>query len=122
MTDNIVTFRTSREFEPRRIEGSVYMGGSGGDGGMETRIGRLEVIAARTETRLDNVDQRLEGIDKRLGKVDDRLGSIDIGIATLNERVSHLPGKGYTVTVTILALAFFSSLMLFGERILALVN
>lgn len=76
--------------------------GDGGNGGyMEARIARLETAADR---------------------VDDRLRSVEVGIATLSERVAHLPSKGFIVTATVSAITLLSALILFGEKLLSLLG
>lgn len=62
---------------------------------------------------------RLEG---QIDKVDDRLVGVQVALATLNERVAHLPGKGYFVTALLLCLTVFSTLILFEEQILLLIK
>lgn len=48
-----------------------------------------------------SVEKRLDGLDTRMGRVEGRLGQVEINLATLTERVSHLPGKGFVVYAAI---------------------
>lgn len=56
---------------------------------------------------------RLEG---RIDKIDDRLHGVEINLATLNERVAHLPSKGFMVVGLITAVAVVSGAIGLSER------
>jgi hypothetical protein len=91
--------------ELREMHEDFRRGGGGGGGDMERRIERLE----------DKVDS----LDQRLG---DRVGKVEQGLATLAERVAHLPSKGFIVQSLIASLAVVAGLIAFGEKLQALVR
>jgi hypothetical protein len=45
------------------------------------------------------------------------IADIRINLATLAERVAHMPTKGFVVTANVSAIGFFSALMLFSEKL-----
>lgn len=83
-------------------------GGGAGGGGMEQRIGKLE----------SSVDK----LDDRFHDLSDKLAGVRVDVATLAERVKHLPSKGFIVTTTVTTLGFFSAIVLFADRIKALIG
>ncbi|ESZ88342.1 MAG: hypothetical protein Q27BB25_04525 [Blastomonas sp. CACIA14H2] len=60
---------------------------------------------------------RLEG---RIDKVGDELGEVKVNVATLTERIAHLPSKGFIVTTTMASLALLAALIVFADNIKAL--
>jgi hypothetical protein len=78
-----------------------YGGGDGGGDEMEARM------------------QRLEG---RVDKLVDDVGEVKVGLGTLTERVRHLPSKGYIDSRILGMLAIIAALVLFSEKIQALVS
>lgn len=64
-----------------------------------------------------SVETRLGSLDGRLGKIDDRLGKIEQTMATLTERVTHLPTKGWGVTALLLLLAAITGLLTFQDNL-----
>ncbi|MCP3053878.1 hypothetical protein [Aurantimonas marianensis] len=82
-------------------------GGSGGDG-MEPRVAKLEAGVAHIERDVTELRTDMRDVRDRLAK--------------LEERVSHLPGKGFIVSVVILALAIITGLIAFQSRIEAFVQ
>jgi hypothetical protein len=88
--------------EYRKRDASLKSGG--GDGtfeGMEARVSKLE---------------------GQFDKLNDKVDGLRIDVAVLKEKVSNLPSKGFIVTATVGALALFSALVLFQERIAALLG
>lgn len=71
-------------------------GGDGTSGGMEARINRLE---------------------QRIDKLSDDAGEAAKNLATLTERISHLPSKDYIDKRLIGLLSVIAALILFGEKI-----
>lgn len=76
-------------------------GGGGNNGGMEARIAKLE---------------------GQFEKLNEKVDQLRIDSAVLKEKVSNLPSKGFIVTATVTALAFFAALMLFKEKIVLLLG
>lgn len=75
---------------------------------MDARVARLE---AHVETlRSDSAAMRAD------------IAVIRTNLATLTERVAHMPSKGFVVTSNMTALALFSGLMLFSEKLKALMG
>lgn len=72
--------------------------GGGGSGSLEDRVNRLE---------------------GRLDKVVEELGGVKVNIATLTERVAHLPSKGFIVTTTTAALGLVAAIAVFADNIKA---
>ncbi|KQY34164.1 hypothetical protein [Rhizobium sp. Root483D2] len=85
---------------------------SGGDGGNNGGM----------EKRMDALEKRFDKIETKFDSLQKDFGDVRIQIATLVERVAHLPGKGFIVTATISALALFSALMIFKEKIALLLG
>jgi len=89
-------------------ENDALKSGSGGgtSGGMESRVAKLEahVEALRTDGAAVKKD----------------VGDIKVGVATLTERVTHLPGKGFVVTATTTSIGLLTAIILFGDKIKAL--
>ena len=65
------------------------------------------------------VDDRVSRLEGRVDKVIDELGGVKVNIATLTERVSHLPSKGFIVTTTTAALALVAAIAVFADNIKA---
>ena len=81
----------------------THLSGSGGgstSGGMEERVTRLE----RQQEQLTK-----EVIDLR------------VAVATLTERIAHLPGKGFVVTATTATITLLGAIVLFADKLRALV-
>lgn len=76
--------------------------------GLDSRMGRLEVRMDRLEGRMDGIDGRLRGVET--------------GLATLTERVAHLPSKSFIVTGLLTSLAILTALALFQDRLQALLG
>lgn len=76
-------------------------GGDGTSGGMEDRVARLE----RTYDAMakDVVDIRVD-------------------LATLKANVQHLPSKGFVVTSATTSIGFLTAVIIFGDKIKALVG
>lgn len=96
---------SARAAEPRGLKAGS---GDGTSNSMEARVARLEahveiLRADSTATRADVADIRLS-------------------LATLGERVAHLPSKGFVVASNLSALTFFSGVILFGEKLKALIG
>jgi hypothetical protein len=94
----------------KRVEKHLSGSGSGGSGGdgMEPRVAKLEAGIAHLERDVSELRIDMRDVRDRLAK--------------LEERVSHLPGKGFIVSVVILALAVITGLIAFQSRIEAFVQ
>lgn len=95
----------ARATEPRALRAG---GGGGTTGNMEARVARLEahVEILRTDSAATRSD----------------VGDIRLDLATLTERVAHLPSKGFVVTSNMTAIALGSGVILFGEKLKALIG
>lgn len=90
-------------------------GGGGTSNGMEARVAKLE---AHVEVlRADVTDMRAS-----LAALTERVAILTERVAILTERVAHLPSKGFVITSNMTAMAFFSALILFGEKLKALIG
>jgi hypothetical protein len=78
--------------------------GGGTSGGMEARIAKLEA--------------QMDAVRGDLAK----LGSLPVDVARLDERVKHLPGKGFVVTATSTTIALIAAIVLFADKLRALVG
>lgn len=95
----------ARAADPRGLKTGA---GDGTSSSMEARVARLE---AHVETlRSDVADLRAA------------VAALTEKVAVLTERVAHLPSKGFVVTSNMTAIALFSGLMLFGEKLKALMG
>jgi transposase len=85
----------------RRLHSS---GGGGTSGGMEPRIAKLEA--------------HMEHVRAEMTK----LASLPVQVARLEEKVAHLPSKGFIVTTTMTGLAFVTALVLFADKLRSLIG
>lgn len=83
-------------------------GGGGNSGDMETRLTRMEVT--------------VEHIDRNVSRMTPDLANVRERMATLEERVAHLPGKGFIVGVTTASLMLIAALIAFSDQIGKLVT
>lgn len=81
-TSQVIVLPISDEAADRARRHDIYRGdgGNGNGGGMDDRLARM---------------------DGRMDRIDDRLRGVEINVATLIERVGHLPSKGFIVTVAV---------------------
>jgi hypothetical protein len=80
----------------------------GGDGGgmTEARVAVLETHVTHIKDDVGDMKQTLKDLQKDTT-------ALRIESATLTEGVKHLPSKGFVVTATLIALAFFAAVVLF---------
>jgi hypothetical protein len=78
--------------------------GDGTSGGMEARIAKLEA--------------QMEGVRADLNK----LSGVPVDLARVDERVKHLPGKGFVVTTTTTSLALLAAVILFADKLRAIIT
>ena len=69
-----------------------------------------------------SVENRLGSLDTRLGRIEERIGGVETTTATLTERVSHLPTKGWGVTALLLLFAAVTGVVTFQDNIHKLVS
>jgi predicted nuclease with TOPRIM domain len=103
MSENVTNFPVPSDVRQRldELSSSPAGGGGGSSGGMDGRIDRLE---------------------GRLDKVDDRLRGVEVQLATLNERVAHLPSKGFIVAALVASMSLVTSMILFQDQVKAFVS
>lgn len=70
----------------------------------------------------DNMQARIAKLEGQFEKLNEKVDQLRIDTAVLKEKVSNLPGKGFIVTATVSALALFSALILFKEKIAVLIG
>lgn len=100
--DNPLHLVRDANAEWERLSRSFEQGGGGGGGGsMEWRVNKLE--QQFEALRDDNQKLRVE-------------------MAVLNERVAHLPSKEYMVKIALGSLAFLTAIIMFADRIKAMIH
>lgn len=109
MNDNIIPFGRPTDGE----QGGPRGGGRGG--GLEVRVALLEGSVSHLERDVQEIRLDIREMRFDLRDVRDRVGKLE-------ERVSHLPGKGYVVTVVILAVALMTAVVTFQNNIQRLVG
>lgn len=81
----------------------------------------MEPRIARLEAQMGAVDGRLTKVEGKLDQVDSRLRAVETAVATLTERVAHLPSKGFIVTAVSVPAGLIAALILFVDRLRALI-
>ena len=74
------------------------------------------------EARLAKVEAAVEHIDRDVSRLVPDLANVRERFAALEERVAHLPSKGFIVSVTLASLAVVAALIAFSDQIQALVR
>lgn len=74
------------------------------------------------EFRFKAIEDRLQKVEGGLEKVDERLRGVETGIATLSERVAHLPSKGFIINALVVGLALIAGLVAFQGQIQAFMH
>lgn len=77
----------------------------------------MEPRVAVLETKMDQVCKEVGDLKNAVAGIDGRLRSVEIGLATLTERVAHLPSKGFIVAATATTLALLTALIVFQGHI-----
>ena len=103
------------EFAPVNPPDRPLQSGSGGGtyDGMEARVAVLETHVEYIRRDISDLKADMGVIRSDLGKVKDEVSDLRTGLATLNERVSHLPDKGFFVKSLILTATVLGGLMTF---------
>lgn len=68
------------------------------------------------------VDDRVSRLEGRIDKVGDELGEVKVNLATLTERVAHLPSKGFIVSTSMTLLTVIAALVVFADNIKAAID
>lgn len=99
----------------QRPPGGIGGGGGGGQSGGNPPGGGMDPWQT-------SVESRLTSLDGRLGRIEDKVETTGRDMATLTERVAHLPSKSYIGVGLIALLGGVAALTAFADRIQALVN
>lgn len=70
----------------------------------------------------DGMQDRVKRLEDRLDKVGDGLAEVRVQLATISERVTHLPSKGFIVSCLVTAVTLLGGIVLMAERIRALLG
>ena len=84
--------------------------GGGPFNGMEARVARLESDVGHIKTDIGEIKQAVKALQ-------DVVTTLRVDLATLTERVRHLPTKGFIVTATVTGLAVGAALITFQSNI-----
>ncbi len=86
------------------------------------RLTRLEGKVDHLDWRMGQMDGRMDRLEGRMDGIDSRLRSVEVGIATLAERVAHLPSKGFIVAALLTGFAIMGALISFQDQIQGLLG
>jgi len=100
VVDNAVEKTLTETRNPSLLNGG---GGSGTSGGMEARLAVLE--------------DRVETLRSDVGDLKTSMVEVKVGLATLSERVAHLPSKGFVITTTVALMAFITAMVTFQQQV-----
>lgn len=99
-----------------RVDARLKAGdGTGGGSGMEARVARLEANVEHIQRDVSDLRQDSRELRNDMRDVRERL-------VRLEEKVSHLPGKGFIVSALLATLAVVTGLIVFQSRIEAYVT
>jgi hypothetical protein len=99
---------SQRRFGNEKPPGPPLQPPGGGDGG-----GMTEARVAVLETHVTHIKDDVGDMKQTLRDLQKDTTALRIESATLTEGVKHLPSKGFVVTATLAALAFFAAVVLF---------
>ena len=95
----------------------------------EKRKSRLSLVSRSAALKsgddggtFDGMEERVRRLEQRADKAADDIAEVRVSLATLIERVSHLPSKGYIDARLIGMLAAIAALTLFADKIKALIS
>lgn len=110
MDDNVRELPVPDEVRRRlRDRDTLPNGGGGGNfDGMEPRIAKLEAHMEQARSDITEVKRDMRDVRERLIRLD--------------ERVNHLPTKGFIVTSLMAALALITAVVAFQDKITALIH
>ena len=96
-------------------------GGGGTFDGMEPRVAVLENNVEYIKRDIGELKADVSEIRRDLGRMKDDfksdVESVKVQLATLTERVNHLPSKGFIVSATLSSLAIVTALILFQDHL-----
>ena len=69
-----------------------------------------------------DMERRLALVEDSVKELRRDVGDIKVDLATLKERVAHLPGKGFIVSVSLTSLVLIAAFITFADKIQALVR
>jgi hypothetical protein len=84
-------------------------------GGMEPRVAKLEAA-------VEHIQKDIAEIKSDVREFRSAIGSLSTSSATLTERVSHLPSKGFIVTCLVSSLGAVAALIVFQSSIQTLLK
>ncbi len=87
-------------------------GGGGTFGGMESRVAILE-------THVEYIRRDLGEMKTDIASLKTDMVDVKVGLATLTERVNHLPSKGYIVTSSLGIVGAIGAIIAFQDHIRA---
>ena len=64
-----------------------------------------------------DMDRRLSAIEARLERLDDRSRESEKLLAVMNERLAHLPSKGYIVSIVTASFALVAGIVFFVSTV-----
>ena len=116
-------YRAPDGYTPKVVGGNDYVShtspelkGGGGDGtfdGMEPRIAKLEASMEYVQRDISLLQTDVRAIQSDLGGA----GGIRDRVARIEERIAHLPSKGFIVTTTLATLAIVAAVVVFQSHI-----
>jgi len=106
------------------IGSPLHSGGGGGTfDGMEARVAVLETHVEYIRRDIGELKADVSEIRRDLSGMKDDFKSdvegVKVQLATLTERVNHLPSKGFIVTATLSSLSVIAALIVFQDHIKA---
>ena len=69
------------------------------------------------EERIAKMEATVDQIDRNVSRMAPDLANVRERMATIEERVSHLPSKGYIVTATTISLVLVAALFTFLDNV-----
>ncbi|WP_374412691.1 hypothetical protein [Novosphingobium colocasiae] len=65
----------------------------------------------------DGMEARVAKLEDKVDKLTDRIGGVEVNLATLTERIAHLPSKSYIDGRLLVLLTVVAALIAFSEKI-----
>jgi hypothetical protein len=102
------------QFQPHVLHGAAIQS--------SLQFGRGGGMSADMDPWQASVEKRLDSLDRRAEAVSADVAQVKVALATLGERVSHLPSKSYIDTRLAGMLALIAAIILFADKIKALIG